>query len=437
MEGPVDRRTRIEMAIQNTKSDICLDLTRHEADYGQWMTWEAFSEHMKEAYGSSESGYTCFMRLRVMTQGSNDTVNAYYGHFRRMLNRQKKTMKHPDDKHLYHFMFIAGLKPNINAEVLRLPESLKMEDMKFNEVLELAKRAEQTINSQLDVKCVTDTSGDRKVKMKDKSGGECSSHSVEVSRERLTPREKSFLTQNIERGGGMIVNEGLRKKWEWIKMARKHGVCLKCAAKGHHIAECTVGGSKPGTTESNGGKLAAMLDRMQDNMDSAIHPDSEYLCSISERTSNILMMYHCEVGKVSGTMLTDTGATKNYVSARYAKKANLPFNKGVNADSLCSIRLPNGQDMRILGQCEFELKMSEWTGTVVATILDLEADFDVILGLSWHHQWKPLVDWDTPDMFVNAPEGALRIVHKFGTSNVRSPDVHRLRVGRYLMGHGT
>ena len=63
---------------------------------------------------------------------------------------------------------------------------------------------------------------------------------------------------------------------------------------------------------------------------------------------------------------------------------------------------------------------------MVATILDLEADFDVILGLSRHRQWKPLADWDTPDMFVNAPEGALRIVHKFGTSNVRSPDVHRV-----------
>src|SRR5277367_4844491 len=327
VEGPVDRRTRIETAIQNTKSDICIDLTRHEADYGQWMTWETFSEHMKEAYGSSESGYTRFIRLHVMTQGNNDSVNAYYGRFRRMLNRQKKTMKHPDDKHLYHFMFIAQLKPNINAEVLHLPESLQMEDMKFNEVLELAKRAEQTINSQLNIKCSIDASGDRKVKTKDRSdSGKRPSHSVEVNREKLTSKEKSFLTQNIQRGGGMIVNEGLRKKLEWIKLARKHGVCLKCAGKGHRIAECTAGGSKPGTAESNGVKLTAMLDHTQD-MDSGIDPDSEYLCSIPDR-ANILMMYHCEVGQVPGTALADTGATKNYISARYAKKANLRFGKG-------------------------------------------------------------------------------------------------------------
>jgi hypothetical protein len=76
VEGPVDERTRIETAIQNTQSDISLDLTRHESDYGQWMTWEAFSDHLKEAYGSTESGYTRFMRLRVATQGNNDSVNA-------------------------------------------------------------------------------------------------------------------------------------------------------------------------------------------------------------------------------------------------------------------------------------------------------------------------------------------------------------------------
>src|SRR5437762_9181797 len=84
--------------------------------------------------------------------------------------------------------------------------------------------------------------------------------------------------------------------------------------------------------------------------------------------------------------------------------------------------------MKILGQCEFELKMSEWTGTVVATILDLEAEFDVVLGVSWHRQWKPLADWDTLDMFINTPEGALRIMHKFGISDVRLPVAHRLTV---------
>jgi hypothetical protein len=222
IEGPMDDRIRVETAIQNTKSEISLDLSRHEADYGKWATWEAFSEYMKEAYGSTESGYTRYIRLQFMTQG-NDSVNTYYGRFRRMLNRQKKTMKHPEDKHIYHYMFIAGLKPKINAEVLRLPEAIKMEEMKFNEVLELAKRAEQTIDLQLNP--IKRSDEGRKVKTKG-SANSHGSHSINISREKLTPTEKTFLTYNIKRGGGMVINEGLRKKFEWIKWAKKDGVCI-------------------------------------------------------------------------------------------------------------------------------------------------------------------------------------------------------------------
>jgi hypothetical protein len=123
------------------------------------------------------------------------------------------------------------------------------------------------------------------------------------------------------------------------------------------MAECTAAGSKPSATESSRARLTTMLNRMQDNVDSKIDPDVEYLYSIHDR-SDILMMYYYEVSQVQGTALANTGATKNYISARYAKRANLRFTR-VDADSLRSIRLPNEQDMKILGQCEFKLKMPE------------------------------------------------------------------------------
>jgi len=148
VEGDINERTRIETAIQNTKHEISLDLTHHERDYGEWMTWEAFATHMNDSYGSTESGFTRFMRLRLLTQG-NESVNAYYSRFRRTLGRQKKRMKHVDDNHIYYYMFIAGLEKETNAEVLRLPESLRIEEMEFHEVLELAKRAEQTVKSKI------------------------------------------------------------------------------------------------------------------------------------------------------------------------------------------------------------------------------------------------------------------------------------------------
>jgi hypothetical protein len=65
VEGTIEERTRIETAIQNTKPEISLDLIHHEADYGAWMSWEAFSTYMRDTYGSSESGYTRFIQLHI------------------------------------------------------------------------------------------------------------------------------------------------------------------------------------------------------------------------------------------------------------------------------------------------------------------------------------------------------------------------------------
>ena len=103
---------------------------------------------MKNTYNSSESKYIQYMHLSVMTQDKN-SVTVYYARFRRMHEKQKQCMKDSLNNHIYYYMFIADLNKKINAEVLRFPESLKIEKMKFHEVLKLAKRAEQTIRSQM------------------------------------------------------------------------------------------------------------------------------------------------------------------------------------------------------------------------------------------------------------------------------------------------
>ena len=417
VEGTIKERTRIETAIQNTKPEISLDLIHHEADYGAWMTWDAFSSYMRDTYGSSESGYTRFIQLHITTQG-NESVNAYYARFRRMVGKQKKRMKHAEDNHIYYYMFIAGLNTKINAEVLRLPESLRIEDMQFHEVLELAKRAEQTIKAHTHGTGVGQSEGHqaRKVKTDPKSNpkpdAKGSHHPGQrINREKLTLKEKEFLTSNLRRGGGLVVYENVRNKWEWINWARKLGVCITCAGKGHRSIECPLVQSKQGEKQPK--KLNAMV---QDNsIDSGIEPDLEYLCSMTNR-GDVLLMYHCKINGRNGTVLLDTGATKNYVSRRFAEQANLKFRDTAEPHSM---RLPNGQDMKILGQCEFMLGMSEWTGMVHATVLDLDADFDVVLGMSWHLQWKPLHDWETLDIFVNTSEGVQRIVHKLSTGDIK------------------
>ncbi|TMC19219.1 MAG: retroviral-like aspartic protease, partial [Chloroflexi bacterium] len=271
----------------------------------------------------------------------------------------------------------------------------------------LGSTTEQTVRSQMDfVKGPNaEPNHSKKAKPKSKGNETKSPRSTEgkISREKLTQKEKDFLNSNIKRGGGLIIHENVRSKWGWIQWAKKIGVCIKCAGKGHNSEDCTVSVSKPEKLNTVG---------KDNSVDSVMDSDHDYLCSIHNRQKDILLKYHCEINKRKGTVLLDTGATKNYISRRFAEKANLKFRGYPSA--LRSVKLPNGQVMKILGECEFTLIMSEWTGTVVATVLDLEADFDVVLGMSWHLQWKPLYDWETLDVFVNAPEGAKRIVHKFG-----------------------
>ena len=107
--------------------------------------------------------------------------------------------------------------------------------------------------------------------------------------------------------------------------------------------------------------------------------DYDYLCFIHNQ-KDILLIYHCLINKVQTIFLLDTDAIKNYISRKLAEKANLKFRR-CGAQSNRSVKLPNGQKMKILGKCEFNLTMSKWTDTVVATVFDLNADFDVVLGM--------------------------------------------------------
>src|SRR5437762_2650470 len=119
-----------------------------------------------------------------------------------------------------------------------------------------------------------------------------------MSHEKLTPKEKTPLTSNVNRGGGLVINESLCNKFGWIKWATKIGVCHKCAGKGHRMAECIAG-------ENPSEKLNTMDHVSDKNVDSGIDIDYEYFCTIHDR-KDILMYYHCEINKVEGTALADT-----------------------------------------------------------------------------------------------------------------------------------
>src|ERR1700726_3943831 len=58
-------------------------------------------------------------------------------------------------------------------------------------------------------------------------------------------------------------------------------------------------------------------------------------------------------------------------------------------------KLPNGQIMKVYGTVELPVRLSEWSGMVEVSVIDLDTDFDIILGLPWHKEHRPVVHWDT------------------------------------------
>src|SRR5436190_13496242 len=71
--------------------------------------------------------------------------------------------------------------------------------------------------------------------------------------------------------------------------------------------------------------------------------------------------------------------------------------------------MPSGQTMRIYGATEFILQMSEWKGKVTAIVLDIQADFDIVLGMSWIDEWDPIPNWKKREFKVETSEGTKRI----------------------------
>ena len=65
--------------------------------------------------------------------------------------------------------------------------------------------------------------------------------------------------------------------------------------------------------------------------------------------------------------------------------------------------------MRVHGITEFELEMSEWKGKVRALVLELQADFDVVLGMEWHQEWEPVPNWKKLEFTVETTQGTKRI----------------------------
>jgi len=123
--------------------------------------------------------------------------------------------------------------------------------------------------------------------------------------------------------------------------------------------------------------------------------DFAYLYSLLDEDTLWLFPYF--VPNLQGIALPDTGATRNYISRAFVLQANLSIEQ---FDIMKHVSLAGGQKMAAYGKCKVPVQMSDWQGEIEAIVIDLNAEFNLILGLNWHRQMKAVTHWGTMIMEI-------------------------------------
>ena len=422
VDGELTNKTKIQTAVQTTAEDLRHQLTQHQKTYGVWSTWDDFADHMRRTYSSKETGFTKYLRLRTL-QGS-DSVNGFYGHFRSILNKQKQSMADAKDNFVYNYMFLEHMNSELQAQVLSFPEARELEALRLEDVLELAKRAETVIQSRKTVSSNKVSYAGPQRKHEGSKLGSNLKKNYKMDKAALSDNEKSFLKMNIARGGGLWVRKNVQMKSQWQEWARKENLCTRCCARGHSWQQCAMKepthkreqlnsmpqGNNSTSASFNSDEMEVDIDMYSTCEKDVHHLYREHFNAIGQKTKNTLLIYHGKVKKRRGKVLFDTGATRNYISKKFALECNIKFKENLGNDAK-SVLLPNNALMKVLGYCEIDLELGEWTGTIPVIILDMNADFDIVLGMEWILEEQPMPDWSTLDWYIMKSERTLRIPH--------------------------
>jgi len=125
--------------------------------------------------------------------------------------------------------------------------------------------------------------------------------------------------------------------------------------------------------------------------------DLLYLYSLLDEDT--LWLFPCFMKGMQGATLPDTGATKNYISRAFAQRAGVMIEK-FEVDK--HVSLAGGQKMMVYGKCQLPVQISGWQGHVEAVVMDLDVDFDLVLRLNWHKQYKALTHWESMIMEITS-----------------------------------
>src|SRR5947199_484606 len=326
---------------------------------GRFTTYKDFTMWIRDFYAPSDLLAHYRQQYRCCRQGKDESVEAYYLRFTELVAKLDKA---PDPSWQVSD-FVHGLQSQY-SDALHLYEDMSdFKTVTTNDIMKSLNRAARLAgnrNKTNEKPVEQRISSNSKSPFKSKK----SSNSKEtVVAEKLTLDQRRRLERLIEAGGGKFVGKDVKAVQEWVGLSQEKGVCRNCAAKGHFSLRC------PLKKNNNGGKGQGQLNALIPGVNSEIQQDLDYLFSIVERTP--LAMFPCSIDRTLGIAMLDTGATRIYISLEYAKSIGLRIYESPDAQV---VRVPNGQAMRVHGETEFTLQISEWRGKVNATVLDMKTD---------------------------------------------------------------
>jgi hypothetical protein len=131
--------------------------------------------------------------------------------------------------------------------------------------------------------------------------------------------------------------------------------------------------------------------------------------------SNSSPFYSCSTGNQHGKSMFDTGAIhKSYCSSAFFNKTGLPLAETTQPRVA---KLPNGNVITVHGHATLPLQMSEWADKVDVDVIDMEGmGCDIILGLPWHRQYRPTIEWESL-VYVVKQDGQERRIYPSSDPN--------------------
>jgi hypothetical protein len=99
-------------------------------------------------------------------------------------------------------------------------------------------------------------------------------------------------------------------------------------------------------------------------------------------------------------ILIDSGASQQYVSSDFARKASMELDNDGNEPSW--VQIADGSIIKALGQAIFTLALNRYRTRVTARVLEMP-EYDIILGFEWLRVTNPIIDWE--EMRIQIREG--------------------------------